>query len=227
MALNVKDSSNTVQVLKTDLDGNGQHIAHHIVDSSSLPTGAAADYSLQTLITAVGELATLAETQPVALTATGGLTVLGNILTAIAAQATLAQTQPISAASLPLPTGAAADASLQELLNTESSQIPTVAGPFIDTATHQIVAAPGSGTLIITHVVVANSSSTGTLVTLQNGSGGTALITVYVPPTSNSAHFAWPANTGLRLSATTGLYAQCGTNSSSVTVSVGSYVTLT
>src|ERR1017187_9990271 len=53
MALNVKDANNQLQVLKTDIDGSGQHIPHHIVDGSALPAGAAADSSLQAILTAV------------------------------------------------------------------------------------------------------------------------------------------------------------------------------
>lgn len=118
-------------------------------------------------------------------------------------------TQPISAASLPLPTGAATSAnqtnasqktqivdgsgniisSTNNAANT-FSQAPTVTfgslvkgttAAMTGTTTTQVIAAVTSQRIYVMSVHCNNSSSTATLVALQDGSGGTTLDTLICP----------------------------------------------
>jgi len=61
MSLSIKDSTGTAKTLKTTLDGS-DHVTHHHVDTSGLPTGAATDavqkHSQATLATSAARTAT-------------------------------------------------------------------------------------------------------------------------------------------------------------------------
>ena len=58
MSLTVKDSAGSTQTMKTTLDGSSQHVAHHHVDTSALPTGAATEATLAAIDTALASIAT-------------------------------------------------------------------------------------------------------------------------------------------------------------------------
>ncbi len=70
MALDIKDGLGAAETLKTTLDGS-DHVPHHHVDSSALPTGAATSANQSTIITSVQLLDDAVATSGSAITAKG------------------------------------------------------------------------------------------------------------------------------------------------------------
>lgn len=97
------------------------------VVTSALPTGAATEATLGGVNTRLGEVSAT----PTANTALARLKTIGDtlssLLTELQAKADLAETQPVSAASLPLPTGAATEASLSNV-DTNTADLPNAIG---------------------------------------------------------------------------------------------------
>jgi hypothetical protein len=135
MTLIVRDGQSTpvTQSLKTTVSG-GEHVTHHNVDASALPTGAATEATLANLLTAAGFQARIP--------ANGQATMAGSIPVAIASNQGAV---PISAAALPLPAGAATDAELALILTqlgtlatqTTVAAINTAVGNLLTTAGFQ------------------------------------------------------------------------------------------
>jgi len=97
------------------------------IATSPLPTGAATEVTLAALLAAAATETTLsnmntAVAKETTLAATN--TALGNLLTELQLKADLTETQPVSAATLPLPTGAATEATLLA----QSAKLPAVIG---------------------------------------------------------------------------------------------------
>lgn len=92
-----------------------------------------------------------------------------------------------------------------------------------DTTSTSVVASAGASTRnYITSVLVTNSHATvGTLVTITDGSGGTALYRGYAAPAGGGFAVSFP--TPLRGSASTAVHAVCGTTGSNVYVSASGY----
>lgn len=107
--IDVKDAAAATVTMKTT-DNAGVHTAHHNVDSSALPTGAATEATLATL----GTETTLAA---IAAALGGTITISGTVTTGGLTDTQLrASAVPVSAASLPLPTGAATETTLASAL---------------------------------------------------------------------------------------------------------------
>ena len=105
--------------------------------SLPLPTGAATEATIGSILTELQSHATLADTQPVSAASlplpTGASTeaTLSSILTELQGKADLAETQPVSAASLPLPTGAATSANqttANSSLSSVDGKLPSLSG---------------------------------------------------------------------------------------------------
>jgi hypothetical protein len=120
-------------------------------ESLPLPTGAATQNTLASLLTTLNLQAKLTEVQPVSANAlplpagAATQTTLASLLTELGLKAKLADTQPVSAAALPLPAGAATQATLAALL-TELGLKPS--NPPAPALTTQTIATLGSGAVI-------------------------------------------------------------------------------
>jgi hypothetical protein len=93
-----------------------------------------------------------------------------------------------------------------------------------DTTSTSLLGAPGSGLKNhVTQLVIQNShASQGTWVNILDGSGGTAIYTIYCPPGGGGASITFPAP--LRQpTANTALHVQCGTSSANVRASASGY----
>lgn len=241
MALTVKDASNNPQTLNTAVSG-GVHTPIHQVSSSALPTGAAQDVSLQNILTALEQLATLTQVQPVSLpvgqvNSLASQTTLAQILAGILALATQAETQPVSAAALPLPSGAATDgtlasvnssieivsSSVQAMRSRAPSQSFAATANVNSTSAQTLITAPATGTsIVITSILLSNSNaSTGTYVNFSNGSA-TAL-SVWVPANASIPVFLGTTGAFPIVSATAAT-ATCETAVANIRISVGYYL---
>ncbi len=154
MALITKDGQATPvqQTLKTTLD-TGEHVPHHRVDGSvavtaaslPLPAGAATEASLAAALVSLGNILTSLGTRASQTTLAAIETAIGNLLTTSGFQAripangqaamaasvpvAIASNQsavPVSAASLPLPTGAATQTTLADALTALNSIITSL-----------------------------------------------------------------------------------------------------
>jgi hypothetical protein len=209
--ISVKDSGNNVIELKSTVIA-GEHITHHNVDNSALPTGAstAANQALQ--LAALLAQATKLDNQPVTIASDSvGLatdanvlavnTSIQNVLTAIGLLAKLTDTQPVEiVAGL---AGLAADSSLQDILqrlvyplnpsNAFYAEIPT---DVVDqTPTILVSGVPGFA-IQIHSLTIGNanlqfgsgSTAVGTWVHVVNQTDMATLRSFYAPPGSAKAY---------------------------------------
>ena len=231
MGLLVKDANNTVQTLKTDIDGSGNQIPHHIVDSSGLPNGAAADASLQEILTALATTVPGTSGNPAQVTVisspSSGLasqTTIAALLDAVQAQATLIQNQPITASALPLPTGAATEARLVNIYNTllNCAPPPTQVFKYVSfgSGSTTLVAAPSAGlNTVITSLQIGNSSSTPTWVNITDGTNN---YSVYAGVTAQT-HAVFGQAAGFNATVATAVTASCETSGCNLRITIGYY----
>jgi hypothetical protein len=234
----VKDAAGTNVVQKTT-DNAGVHTPHHNVDSSALPTGAATETTLAAGNTLTGAVT---ETAPASDTASSGLNGrlqrIAQRLTTIIAGLFVSGDTAHDAADAGNPVkigGLARNADQTAVANSDrvnalfdllGKQITlpyalpenfvsgAITTAMTGTTSTSLLAAPGAGLRnYITAIVVSNAhASVGTDVLLQDGSGGTTLMTIPAAsayggavmtlpsplrqPTANTALFAANVQTG-------------------------------
>ena len=130
-------------------------------------------------------------------------------------------TQPVSLASVPShDVTNAGTFSVQSATAPIASMVKGVSSATNGTSSFQVVALVASKQLAITSISVVNTGTAATLVTLQNGSGGTAIYATMAPPGGGS-NITLP--TPILTTSGVGLFAVCATASSSVTVCAAGY----
>jgi hypothetical protein len=184
MSLSVKDSGNNITALKSTIVG-GEHITHHNIDSSALPTGAASAANQAQILSALLAQATKLDTQPVGLvtdsvgiakdsTLAAAAVTLASILTAVGLQAKLADTQPVSIAA-GFPVGLGLDATLQSILtqlvypiNTFTAKYAQTTADIVDQTPTVLVSGVPAAKIRVHSVGIGNQK-------LQYGSGGASV----------------------------------------------------
>lgn len=117
-------------------------------------------------------------------------------------------------------------AQILRILNNFRTNSDTVSGyskSITDTAVHDVLPAVVGGKNCITHILVTNAHATnGTLVDIVEETSGTILYTGYAAPAGGGFSVTLPTPL-IQPTAGKKIQAQCGTNTTSTTVSISGY----